>query len=68
LIFQKQKRETTRRTTRRVERMIPSSKQGVKSNSLNVETGPHPSRWPWWVVLHVAIYKATNNGADASLE
>ena len=41
---QRRKRETRRRTTRRIERMIPSSKHGVKSNSLNVETGPHPSR------------------------
>ena len=47
LVSQRRKRETTRRTTRRVERMIPSSKHGVKSNSLSAETGPHPSRGPW---------------------
>lgn len=47
LVPQRRKRETTRRMTRRVERTIPSSKHGVKSNSLSVETGPHPSRWPW---------------------
>lgn len=46
--------------------MIPSSKHGVKSNSLSVETGPHPSRWPWSVVLHVAIDNAKSNGTDAS--
>jgi hypothetical protein len=32
----------TRRTARRVERMVPSSKHAVKSNSLSVETGFYP--------------------------
>jgi hypothetical protein len=43
LIPQRRKRETTRRATRRVERTIPSSKHGVKSNTLSFETGPHAS-------------------------
>ena len=67
LIRRREKREVKRRTTRRVERRIPSSKHGVKSNSLRAETGPHPSRWPWYAVLHVAIDDMTSNGADASL-
>ena len=49
-----------------VERMIPSSKHGVKSNFLRVETGPHPSWWRWKAVLHVATMNATNNDGGAS--
>jgi hypothetical protein len=47
LIARRRKRETTRRTMRRAERRIPSSKHGVKSNSLRVEAGPHRSWRPW---------------------
>jgi hypothetical protein len=50
----------------KVERMISSSKHGVKSNPLSVETGPGPSRQPWSVVPHVAIDGATGNGTDTS--
>jgi hypothetical protein len=44
LLPQRRRREAMRSTTRRVERMIPSSKHGVKSNTLSAEAGPHPSR------------------------
>ena len=44
LVLQRRKTEATRRATRHVERTIPSSKHGVKSNCLNADTGPHPSR------------------------
>ena len=50
----------------RVERMISSSKHGVKSNPLSVETGPDPSRQSWSVVPHAAIDGAADNGTYAS--
>lgn len=64
----------TTKNTRSVERRMPSSKQGVKSNGRVVETGPQPSGLPHCVgdsiggvdnVEHVE--HATNGDTDASL-
>jgi hypothetical protein len=48
----------------RVERMGPSSQHGVRSTSLGVETGPHSSRLPWLVVLHVGHVHHEHGGVD----
>jgi hypothetical protein len=56
-------REATaiRKMMRRVERTMPSSKQGVKSNDRKEDTGPQPSLcWPLAMDLHVAIGEGNN--------
>jgi hypothetical protein len=65
LLPQRRKRGVTRGTRKRVEDgSLFKTQHRVRSTSLGVETGPHPSRLPWWVVLRVGHVCHGHGGVD----